>query len=395
MKTMENSVRTYLRTAVSLTAITASLLTAGGLLAGSASADDAPPGGVSVGGSSFGAGGLVSVQVTSPGSGGGGGGGSPAQPTGNGGGGGGGSTQSTGNGGGGGGGGASSSSGGGGGGSTQSTGNGGGGGGGGASSSSGGGGGGGSSSSSSVPYVEPTSVSVGPLQYAVGALAQALGAGSNQGALGFAGAANQALCNLGTVSACPAPAAAGPAPAPAAAAGGPPAPPPPPPVPPAAVAQMAVSQMALKAIEIGIVPKNAPGSVGLVGLPVYMWTADPGPHTTGPISTTAAAGATVVTATGTLDRVAWTMGDGNTVVCAGSNAVGTPYQTGFGADMSPNCGYRYDRSSEGQPGNAWHVTATSYWTVNWAGGGQAGTIPMQFNTATGIQVGEMQVLISH
>ncbi len=371
--------RRPLKTMVGTAALAAVLLTAGGLLAApAASADD----GVSVGGSNYGGGfGSVTVVVTSPGSGGGaggggGGGGSPAQPTGGGGGGGGGS-----------------SSGGGGGGSTQSTGNGGGGGGGGASSSSGGGGG--SSSSSSVPYVEPTSVSVGPLQYAVGALAQALGAGSNQGALGFAGAANQALCNLGTVSACPAPAAAGPAPAPAAAAGGPPAPPPPPPVPPAVVAQMAVSQMALKAIEIGIVPKNAPGSVGLVGLPVYMWTADPGPHTTGPISTTAAAGATVVTATGTLDRVAWTMGDGNTVVCAGSNAVGTPYQTGFGADMSPNCGYRYDRSSEGQPGNAWHVTATSYWTVNWAGGGQAGTIPMQFNTATGIQVGEMQVLISH
>ncbi len=369
--------RRPLRTMVGISAVTAVLLTIGGTLAGSASADDPLPGGVSVGGSDFGGGGKVTIVVTSPGSGGGGGGGSPAQPTGN---------------GGGGGGGGGSSSGGGGGGSTQSTGNGGGGGGGGASSSSGGGG---SSSSSSVPYVEPTSVSVGPLQYAVGALAQALGAGSNQGALGFAGAANQALCNLGTVSACPAPAAAGPAPAPAAAAGGPPAPPAPPPVPPAVVAQMAVSQMALKAIEIGIVPKNAPGFVGLVGLPVYMWTADPGPHTTGPISTTAAAGATVVTATGTLDRVVWTMGDGNTVVCAGSNAVGTPYQTGFGADMSPNCGYRYDRSSEGQPGNAWRVTATSYWTVNWAGGGQAGTIPMQFNTATSIQVGEMQVLVSH
>ncbi len=370
------------RTMVGISAVTAVLLTTGGVLAGPASADNPPPGGVSVGGSDFGGGGQVTVVVTSPGSGGGGGGGggSPAQPTGN--------------GGGGGGGGGGSSSGGGGGGSTQSTGNGGGGGGGGASSSSGGGG---SSSSSSVPYVEPTSVSVGPLQYAVGALAQALGAGSNQGALGFAGAANQALCNLGTVSACPAPAAAGPAPAPAAAAaaGGPPAPPAPPPVPPAVVAQMAVSQMALKAIEIGIVPKNAPGFVGLVGLPVYMWTADPGPHTTGPITTTAAAGATVVTATGTLDRVVWTMGDGNTVVCAGSNAVGTPYQTGFGADMSPTCGYRYDRSSEGQPGNAWRVTATSYWTVNWAGGGQAGTIPMQFNTGTSIQVGEMQVLVSH
>ncbi len=39
--------------------------------------------------------------------------------------------------------------------------------------------------------------------------------------------------------------------------------------------------MSLRPITIGIVPKAAPGSVGLVGMPVWMWVASPGPAVLG------------------------------------------------------------------------------------------------------------------
>ena len=77
------------------------------------------------------------------------------------------------------------------------------------------------------------------------------------------------------------------------------------------------------------------------------------------------------------------MGDGSTVACAGS---GTAYQDSFGKESSPTCGYLYTRQG------TYTVRATSYWTVQWAGVGQSGTIPMDFTQTTNITMGEAQVL---
>jgi hypothetical protein len=85
------------------------------------------------------------------------------------------------------------------------------------------------------------------------------------------------------------------------------------------------------------------------------------------------------------------MGDGNSVTC---NTAGTPCQDRYGKADSPDCGYRYTRTSAGQPNDAYPVSATSYWTIAWAGGGQTGTINMDFTDNTQIRVGEMQVLIT-
>ena len=46
------------------------------------------------------------------------------------------------------------------------------------------------------------------------------------------------------------------------------------------------------------------------------------------------------------------------------------------------------------PGRALYtVRATSYWVVEWAGIGQAGTIPLDFTSRAVITMGEAQVLI--
>jgi len=44
---------------------------------------------------------------------------------------------------------------------------------------------------------------------------------------------------------------------------------------------------------------------------------------------------------------------------------------------------------------AYTVTATSYWTINWFGGGGAGVVPQQVAATTRIQVGEFQAIVTH
>lgn len=158
---------------------------------------------------------------------------------------------------------------------------------------------------------------------------------------------------------------------------------------PATVAQIAVERMNLEPIEIGIVPEDGPNRLGVVGMPVYMWVADSGPHTFGPITESATAGTVTVTATARVGSIVWTMGDGTTVTCTTD---GTPYEDRFGDADSPDCGHRYESTSWKQPGHKLTVTATAQWTVEWEGGGQSGIIPIDHTSQTQIRVGEIQVL---
>jgi hypothetical protein len=162
-------------------------------------------------------------------------------------------------------------------------------------------------------------------------------------------------------------------------------------VTPAEAAGLVVRRMDLRAAVIGIVPENKPGSIGAVGAPVYMWTR-PGPTIFGPQRLSGSVDGVSVTAVAKVDRIVWDMGDGNTVTC---RTPGTPYADRFGFAMSPDCGYRYRHTSAGRPGNAYPVTATSYWLVDWTGpGGTGGQIPLTLTASTTIVVGELQALIS-
>ena len=59
---------------------------------------------------------------------------------------------------------------------------------------------------------------------------------------------------------------------------------------PRVLARQAVAAMGLRAVSIGIVPEDAPGRVGLVGMPVWLWADAPGPQTMGPITTVGVGG---------------------------------------------------------------------------------------------------------
>jgi hypothetical protein len=157
----------------------------------------------------------------------------------------------------------------------------------------------------------------------------------------------------------------------------------PPPPDPRVLAQRAVESMRLKAITIGIVPESRPGSIGIVGMPTWMWVQNPNQDTWGPITRSASAGGFTVSATADVDRVVWAMGDGSTVACT---VTGTAYQDSFGKKSSPTCGHTYTRQG------TYTVRATSSWTVQWAGVGQSGTIPLTFTQTTNITMGEAQVL---
>lgn len=160
---------------------------------------------------------------------------------------------------------------------------------------------------------------------------------------------------------------------------------------PREVAQIAIEQMDLRAIDIGITPEQGKDSIGIVGMPVWMWAANPDSHTVGPITESATAGGITVTATAKLHKITWDMGDGTTVKCT---SAGTPYKASYGNQKSPDCGHTYEKSSSKKSDGKYTVTATSDWVITWEGAGQTGTIRLNGLTRTvAIAVGEAQVLV--
>lgn len=157
---------------------------------------------------------------------------------------------------------------------------------------------------------------------------------------------------------------------------------------PARLADVALSQLTLRPAVIGMAPGL--GKVGVVGAPVWLWTAVT-PQTWGPISATASVPGLSVTATAHATSLTWDMGDGSRVRCT---RPGTPYQTAYGYRASPDCGHVYKRTSADQPGHAYTVTATTTWQVTWSGGGQSGVLTQTRSTSTPVQIGELQVLIT-
>lgn len=153
---------------------------------------------------------------------------------------------------------------------------------------------------------------------------------------------------------------------------------------PRVLALQAVTQMRLRAITIGMAPDPSPGSVGLVGLPIWLWVASPDQSTWGPNTKTASAGGYSVTATGKVTQVVWSMGDGGTVACT---STGTSYTDSFGMSASPDCGYRYTKQG------TYTVTATSYWTINWAGIGESGVINQTYTSSVVVTIGELQTVV--
>ncbi|WP_242433139.1 ATP/GTP-binding protein [Streptomyces sp. Root264] len=161
-----------------------------------------------------------------------------------------------------------------------------------------------------------------------------------------------------------------------------------PPVPqvnPRELAQRAVDSMTLLGPDIA-----SPRTAGkyTVGVPMWMWV-NQSATTYGPNSASASAGGTTVTATAKVSKIVWSMGDGASVTC---NGPGTPYTSSEGMAQSPTCGHVYSTTSANAQNGKFPVTATSTWTINWQGGGQAGQLTEVRQTNVQVAVGEVQVV---
>lgn len=166
--------------------------------------------------------------------------------------------------------------------------------------------------------------------------------------------------------------------------------PPAPQIDPAELAQTAVSQMELEAPEVASTPDD-PDTLGAVGLPVWLWVANPGATTTGPNSTSATAGNVTVNATATFSGMTIDMGDGTTIECAGP---GTEYP-GSGIYESPDCGHVYEQMSDDQPDGLYTVGITAHWTVTWeSNGGESGEIPVDLTTSKQLRIGSYQSVVT-
>ena len=165
------------------------------------------------------------------------------------------------------------------------------------------------------------------------------------------------------------------------------------------LARRAVTQMQLSTGEVGSTPPSSvttPGSVGAIGLPIWLWIASTAENAVGPISRSASDNGLTVTAMGALDSVEWTLTDENgatrgSVTCRGANAAGTPYDGRDNAEPSPTCGFGPDLNST--PGSL-TLTGTAHWTVDWEGGNQSGQIVVTPpSRSTQVRIGELQVLV--
>jgi hypothetical protein len=154
------------------------------------------------------------------------------------------------------------------------------------------------------------------------------------------------------------------------------------------VAQQAVQELVLPKPVIRTNPDEK--FAQLVRVPTWMWL-DAGMWK--PVSETASVPGVSVTATATPRSATWVMGDGTTVVCKGA---GTPYSAKFSADAkSPDCGHTFRRSSAGKPGEAYTVSVTVGWDVEWQGGGQQGVVPgLQTQAQMPLRVAEAQALVT-
>jgi len=155
---------------------------------------------------------------------------------------------------------------------------------------------------------------------------------------------------------------------------------------PGDLAARAVDQMQLTGAVIGMTP--GPDRTGLVGVPVWLWTTVT-PTSWGPNSATAAVPGLSVTATAQASQIVWDMGDGTKVTCANP---GTAYYKG--AITSPMCQHIYQRSSAGQPDDAYPVTASTTWDVTWTGGGTTGALTLTRASSSTVRIGELQVLVT-
>jgi len=163
-----------------------------------------------------------------------------------------------------------------------------------------------------------------------------------------------------------------------------------PPASPLEVLQLvgqATQTLNLQAIRLGMAPTPTSlnnDSIGIVGMPVWLWVASPSANTWGPISGSASGATASVTVTAQAEKVTWNLGDGSAPIVCGA---GSPYDPSYGKVESPTCG---------TPGytkqGTYPISAVTHWRIDYTSNvGMSGALTMELATDAQLTVGELQV----
>jgi hypothetical protein len=160
-------------------------------------------------------------------------------------------------------------------------------------------------------------------------------------------------------------------------------------VPPQVLAQQASKFVAAPAPAIQLNPPT--GSDHLVNLESWLWV---DPATWGQRRATASVPNESATVVATPVSVTWNMGDGTKITCRGP---GVPYDPNRPPEgQQTDCSHTYLRSSAGQPGQRYAVSATTTWSLSWTATGvvtASGTLPPLLRTSTTtLRVAEAQAI---
>lgn len=156
-------------------------------------------------------------------------------------------------------------------------------------------------------------------------------------------------------------------------------------VDPEELAQRILARLELQAPEMALHPRGEEWPLsGVTGWKMWMWVEPESERQWGPISASDSEGGVTVTLSARVGSVEWDMGNGDTVRC-GKGAVWSEARTNGGQNIaSPDCGYMYESRGD------YTVTATAHWVVEWTGGGQSGTIPLDLRREQAYEVVELQ-----
>jgi hypothetical protein len=143
----------------------------------------------------------------------------------------------------------------------------------------------------------------------------------------------------------------------------------------------------ITAPQIGIFPgdleENNPDAMGLVGVPTWYWSKNPGPGIAAPWTGSVTVGKDTLNVTAALDKTVWDAGDGGQVVCG----LGTKAYNIHRPTPSPSrCDHIYMERAR------YTVTATTHVNVTWNGGGYRGSFTLSVQRSGVYRVGEIQVV---
>jgi hypothetical protein len=114
--------------------------------------------------------------------------------------------------------------------------------------------------------------------------------------------------------------------------------------------------------EIAPVAATTPrtGSDAFIGIPVWLWIANPASYTNWAKSDNVAG--IDINMQHYFEKSVWTMGNGATVTCMNA---GTAYVATGSITSSPTCGYTYQSRSKNAPGGTFPVSVTTHWNIYW------------------------------